>query len=124
MLPRKVFHSVLESVQNQHKAQVAYMKKKHKYECERLSKLANRQSREVARQGSGLGVFTVGMACVVICELRTSSKTKGRKGNRRPQKGYKAPKGTKTTQRKRKLWYHQRARDVHHTSEENEHDAT
>ncbi len=49
MLPRKVFHSVLESVQNQHKAQVAYMKKKHKYECERLSKRANRQSREVAR---------------------------------------------------------------------------
>jgi hypothetical protein len=49
MLPRKVFHSVLESVQNQHKAQIAYMKKQHKYESERLRKLANRQSREVAR---------------------------------------------------------------------------
>jgi hypothetical protein len=62
MLPRKVFFSVLESVQDQHKAQVAFLKQQSKYECERLNKLAMRHEQEVRRLKKELAALRQGSA--------------------------------------------------------------
>ncbi len=62
MLPRKVFFSVLESVQDQHKAQVAFLKQQNKYECERLNKLALRHEQEVRRLRKELAALKPGCA--------------------------------------------------------------
>jgi len=62
MLPRKVFFSVLESVQEQHKAQVAFLKQQSKYECERLNKLAMRHEQEVHRLKKELATLKQGSA--------------------------------------------------------------
>jgi len=64
MLPRKVFFSVLESVQDQHKAQVAFLKQQSKYECERLNKLALRHEQEVRRLKKELAALKPGSAAL------------------------------------------------------------
>ena len=62
MLPRKVFFSVLESVQAQHKSQLAFVKQQNKYECERLNRQAQRHAQEVQRLKRQLAALKSGSA--------------------------------------------------------------